>query len=426
MPNPDIIRLLLVIAAIVLFFGMFVKPFCGPTSYLIIMMTRPGLHYPALAALRIELLVGVSILIFIAISPGKLNRIKPSNDPIIKWMFVLFGVMLVSMVQAFNFKYSFDWMLEFAKVLAFIIMIVAMLEDIKDLQIFIWAFAIVTCLIGYDALYNFFQGQVVTRHGEETIEYAIASAGMGSGHVALANITLQAMPFIWYLGVANQNVRLKSLGVILFLVSLCGVIISGSRGGFVGLIAFLTFVTIFSKRKLLMIMLGVASILLMPLLSGDNYLQYMKSILDFGSAAAGISSSSRISGLRHGIEMAIRRPILGVGPGCYPLARSAWFGWGLWAHNHYGELIGDLGLIGVIVWFLFFKQYFMRAWSYVKQYSKENAIGAICLAVVVSSIVRLVVGMGSHSVYIFFWYMTAAIMVVVLRQPDAVVAQKNK
>jgi len=142
---------------------------------------------------------------------------------------------------------------------------------------------------------------------------------------------------------------------------------------------------------------------------------YMETVKKFGSPDAGLSSSSRISGLRHGIEMMIKRPVLGVGAGCYSIARKAWFGWGLWAHNHYGELMGDLGVLGTAAWFIFLYSYWKPSWRFIKQTGADPDDRNLFTAVLVATIVRLVVGMGSHSVYIFFWYMMAGIIVSTLR-----------
>jgi len=408
MPHPDIIRLILAVFAIVFLVGMVIRPFYGLLSYLLIMMVRPGAFYPALKAFRIELLAGILVLVVIALSTGRLKRLQIKEDPIIKWMFILFGIMLVSMLQAMDFKYSWDWMWEFAKVFAFFIMVVTLPDTKKDVQLFLWVFGIATCMMSYDAIYNFLTGNVIERDIYGGADYAVTSGGMGTGHVALANITLQAMPFLWYLGVMNKNLTLKLGGAILFAISLYAVIISGSRGGFVGLLSLLACLSVFSRRKLLIALLGAVLLFSISLIAGTKYLAYMETATQY-------SSSSRMSGLRNGIEMMIKRPALGAGPGCYPIARKAWFGWGLWAHNHYGELMGDLGAIGTVVWFMFLYSYWKPSWRFIKQTGADPDVRNLFTAVLVATIVRLVIGMGSHSVYMFFWYMMAGVIVSTLR-----------
>lgn len=408
MPDPDTIRLVLTILAGILLAGTILRPAFGVTAYLIIMVTRPGLFYPTLGDMRIELLVGIGILTYMVFSGG-IGRLT-FTDPVNKSMFLLLGVMLLSMVQALDFTVSLNWMIEFGKVFAFYMMAATMLNSKEDIQIFLWSFGLLTALLAYNAIYNFNAGIVVEALGGDRVTYATAD-GMGAGHVALANLTLQGMPFLWYLGVCNRRFLLKGIGFFLFGLCLYGIVISGSRGGFVGMVALAAGLTYFSQRRKMMVMGGVLLFLTIPFFAASGYMNYIESIIGLSD----VSGSSRITGLRNGIEMMINRPILGVGPGCYPVARRQWFGWGLWAHNHYGELIGELGIIGTIIWFGFLKGYFGRAWRFVKDREGDPELRPVFLAVVLSTIVRLVLGMGSHSLYIFFWYMIGGIVVAINR-----------
>jgi O-antigen ligase len=403
---------MLVIFAGLAFLAMFKRPFYGLICYLIVMMTRPSTFYDVVRDFRVEYFVGIAIIIVIVLSPSRLRLIRFKEDDIIKWMFILFGVMLVSMLQAFKFDVSWEWMYDFAKVFIFFIMIITLIDDEKDIQVFLLVFAVVTCLIAYSAIYNYFEGHVVRSLGAGRVDYATAEAGMGAGHVALANLTLQGMPVIWFLAVRSPKMLLKIGGALLFIICVYAVVISGSRGGFAGLIFLWICLIYFSTKRFLLISAGIIAALMLPFLSQSNYMDVMSKMF---SGNLDTSGESRFIGLRHGIEMFFKRPLLGVGPGCYPLARKAWFGWSLWAHNHYGELIGELGIIGTVVWFIFLKKYFFSAWKIIKVVDVYGIIKAVCCAVVVTTLVRLLLGMGSHSVYTFIWYMMAGIIVVVRR-----------
>jgi putative inorganic carbon (hco3(-)) transporter len=317
-----------------------------------------------------------------------------------------------SMLQAFDLEVSWDWMLEFSKIFIFFIMIITLIDNEKDIQIFLFFFAFITCLIAYAAIFNYFEGNIVKSLGAGRVNYATAEVGMGSGHVALANMTLQGMPILWYLAVRSPKMILKIIGLILFSLCIYALVISGSRGGFVGFIFLWICVVFFSKKRLLLISIGIAIFLIIPIFSQSSYMDVM---LKPFTGNLDDSGESRFIGLRNGFEMLIRRPILGVGPGCYPVARSAWFGWGLWAHNHYGELMGDLGIIGTAVWFIFLKKYFVSAWNIIKKTTGDSIVKSTCYAIVVTTIVRLFLGMGTHSVYVFIWYLFAGIMVVINR-----------
>jgi hypothetical protein len=413
MANPDTIRFILLIASFIFLLGVFKRPFFGVISYLIIMMTRPGLFYPVLGELRIELIVGILIIIVMLLNYGRVERVRIWGNPISKRMFLLYGVMVISMVQAFDFKTSWDWMIEFSKIFILFLMIGTLVDTQRDVKVLLWCFAIITSLFAYEAVYNYMHGIIVEKSGSDQIEYAVTSAGFGAGHVSLANMILQGMPFIWFMGVCNRVRLLKLGGAILFLLCTYGLVVSGSRGGFIGLGVLLLCLTILSKHKLLMVGLGSLFILCLPIVAGSDYMGYIDRMMGFGILDTDLSASSRIGGLINGVEMLIKRPLLGVGPGCYPLARKAWFSWGLWAHNHYGELMGELGLIGIWAWFGFLVAYLKKAVE-LRRSDLESESGIIA-AVIVSTVVRLVLGMGTHSVYIFFWYMVAGVVAVLTR-----------
>lgn len=416
MPHPDTIRLICTIIAACLLFGTLVRPVFGITAYMIVMVTRPGIFYPLLGQLRAELIVGVAILAFMVLT-GRIRRLTLS-EPINKNMFLLFGVMLASMLQAIDFSYSWEWMVDFAKVLAFYMMTVTMLESREDVTFFLWVFGLLMALLAYTAVYNYHAGIIVQSQGGSRIDYATAEQGMGSGHVALANLTLQGMPIILFMSLVTRKQALKTAGIILVLICAYAVVISGSRGGFVGLVAFYLCLLYFSENRQPLIVVGILGMVLFPLVAPGGYFGYMETILGLATGDAGLSGNSRILGLRHGIEMLINRPILGVGPGCYPIARRMWFGWGLWAHNHYGELMGDLGIIGTVVWVKFLVDYVRGANSLRVSDTADDRVKLISTGILAATAVRLVVGMGSHSMYIFFWYMMAAVVVVLKRLED--------
>lgn len=421
MPHPDLIRSVFTVLALISLLGMFKRPFWGVISYLMIMMLRPGLHYPILGQLRIELLVGVIVILVILFS-GRLGRIKPSEEPVTRWMFILFGVMALSMVQAMDFSYSWEWMNDFFKVFLFFIMIVTLTEDVGDCEVLLLVFCLMSATIAYEAIFNFMTGNLVESMDESRrMSYAVANTGMGSGHVALANMCNQALAVSWYVGACHRNKNIRLFGLGLFVLLLAGVVVSGSRGGFFGLAAFFVFAVVFAENRMKMVLYELLAIGVIVIVNPD-YLNFMKKVKVIGSSDT--STGSRLQGLSHGFQMMVKRPILGVGPGCYPIARGTWFGWSLWAHNLYGELMGDLGLMGVFTYYSFLKCYLVTAYRILKESTTDPVIGNICKAVLVATVVRLVLGMGSHSLYIFFWYFLAGIMVVVSRHIRAAEAQR--
>ncbi len=131
----------------------------------------------------------------------------------------------------------------------------------------------------------------------------------------------------------------------------------------------------------------------------------------------------RMLGLTHGIGMLQKGNLLGVGPGCYQVARRSYFGWGMQAHNIYGEVIGDLGIPGTFVWILLIRQIFVntiRAKRRLLEIADEkHLLYFMALGIQASLIVRLIISMASHGLYYFYWYVMGAMSVGLVAAVDA-------
>ncbi len=409
MPKPEVIHLIALLGIIILLIGTVKYKVCLPSAYLAIMMTRPGLYYPLLAQIRFELIVAIFALLLIMISKEKSELLSLRRSNILRYMFFFLVVIFTSMVQAFDIGRSWDRIyVEILPNLILISLLLVFCREKKDVRFFLWTFGIVTASLAYEPIYRYLSGDLVNTLGG--FDYAVAEKGLAEGHTSLAHYLLQGMPFLWYLVISSKNTLEKLFGFGLFVFCFWGAVISGSRGGLVGLVVVFFLISLFSDRPALMMISSSVVIVIVLITMGGEYLGRMTTILAFGNSD--LSSHSRILGLINGIEMLIKRPILGVGPGCYPLARKAWFGWSLWSHNHYGQLAGELGVLGVITWGLFALKYLKSSWMMRKSLTIDPWIKSIVTAILVTSGLRLALGMFDHSVFKFIWYMLAAIVVV--------------
>ena len=238
MPTPETIYLVATICIFVFFALSFKNLYYGLIAYFGIMMLRIGLHYPLLAKLRIEMLVGLLVLVAIfTIRTRVFLKLKFQYNAVNKYLFLFFLVMLLSFVQAWDYQESWDIVvIEFIKIYFFFIMIMALLESKQQFRVFLWAFAVFTVILNYEGIYIYLTGG--DTYVFQGVEVSISSKGFAAGHVAAANMQLQGLPIMFYLMLSEKKIILKLLAGILSLLSIFGIIASGSRGGFVGLIAF--------------------------------------------------------------------------------------------------------------------------------------------------------------------------------------------
>jgi O-antigen ligase len=409
MPAPEILNLIALLGIFAFLLEAIKNAVFLPCAYLAIIMTKPGIYYPVLAEIRFELIVAIMALAMILGARGKNKLLSLKRSKILWAMVVFLLVIAMSMIQAFDIAISLDRIyIEIMPNLILVCLVLVFCKERNDIKVFLWTFGIITALLGYEPIYRYLHGDLVETFGD--FDYAVAKAGLVRGHTSLAHYLLQGMPILWYLALTSKNIVKKVIGISLFVVCFYGVLISGSRGGLVGLVVMCILISVFSKRTVLM--MASSGVILIALFSamGGEYMERMRSILALGGSDS--SAGNRLEGLVSGVEMLIRRPILGVGPGCYPVARKAWFNWGLWAHNHYGELAGELGILGIITWGLFAWAYIKSNWMMRKSTTVDPWIKDIATAILVTTGVRLSLGMFDHSVYKFIWYIMASLTIV--------------
>jgi O-antigen ligase len=191
----------------------------------------------------------------------------------------------------------------------------------------------------------------------------IAAGGTGPGSILLDENDLalalnMAIPYAFFL---SESPRSKGVMRILLLIATgilsVGVIVTNSRGGFLGLAVVAGGIAFYSKNR-------VRNFLLLALFAGivvaqdPSYIMEIKTITD----KTNNTRVDREYSWRRGLEMFYDNPILGVGAGNYPWRvleyerRSREYDsatmrshGGRTAHSLYFTLIPELGLAGVAV-----------------------------------------------------------------------------
>jgi hypothetical protein len=410
LPPAESIQIILPIASVLLLVMSLKNPVYGVIAYFVILNAKLGEMYPVLGAIRFELLAAVYVLLRIFISGKGLKNVLPASNPINKAFLVLFLVGMISVV--FSIDPAVSWSeggYFLLKLGVFYLMIVSTLRTSADLTKILWAFILVTAWIAYEPVANYISGVV-----NEQMYGAVAYGrfGAASGHVALANTLNQAIPVILFFALTSRKrfIRITSLMILALLVF--GVYASKSRGGFLGLFIIAMGIVYFSRYRMRAGLIAGAFMFFFLTLAASDYLSHMSSIQE--GIHASRTSSDRYLGLVNGISMMIKRPVLGVGIGCYAEARSRYFHYYFYAHNLYGELFGELGMAS-IAWFYFIYLVFRRTIAIKRNLDSFNARDRFYInilnAVQLGLFLRLFVGNFTHGSFIWFWFMMAALTV---------------
>ena len=409
LPPAESVQIILPIISIILLVLTFSKPVYGAISYFIILNAKLGDMYPVLGALRFELLAAVIVLVSILTNGKGLQNIRSQTNPLNKPLWILGALGMLSVPQAVDVSFSWTYGgYNLFKLLLFYIMVVASIQTKGDFTKMIWAIVLVSAWTAYEPVVSYLKGDA-GQYGYG--EVARGRFGSASGHVALANTLLQALPlvFCWSLALRGKTM-LRFLVWACALLLVVGVIFTKSRGGFIGFVTCAGCFVIFSRNKLRSALLAAVLLLVLLPFAGQEYIDRISTISH--GISGGRSSSDRYLGLINGVSMMIKRPILGVGIGCFPRAREIYFRYFFYSHNLYGELLGELGLAS-IVWFYWVYAVYRRAGFLKKRLDgEEHSMYFLLMTGIQSSmLVRMVLGNFSHSAFIWFWFMMAALVV---------------
>ena len=257
--------------------------------------------------------------------------------------------------------------------------------------------------------------------------YAITHKGMGPGNYFLDENDLSLyvnmwLPFCYFLFFTEKEKFKKVIYGIGMVLGLGAVVISFSRGGFVGLVAMLAVVWFVSPRKILS--LAVVSVIVIGMLAfgSDEYWAEMSTVTDMSESTA----DQRLDSWRAGWSMFLSHP-LGVGGNNFPV----WFPeyqppgmsrgmWGRVAHSIWFTLIPETGVVGIWLYFtlLFYnirELFFLK--NLVNQRGDEDAryLHGFALACLASLAGYFASGTFLSVLYYpHYWYLTAFIVAAVM------------
>lgn len=249
---------------------------------------------------------------------------------------------------------SFDYLLknQLAAVILFVILLVAMRapEDVTRFAATLTAGGVIyaaTVLTRYDLGPDGRLGDLVY--------YDANDMGM------LLDCTL---PFALYFAARARNILWRVVAAGAAILFLAGIVRSGSRGAFLGLVAVGLYTLVRGRHIALRwrVTSLITAALLLVTIGSDRYWQMMQTLLhpttDYNWA--GGASGGRMEVWKRGVGYMLQHPVFGVGLGAFPVAegtisplaaRQSYGGGAKWsaAHSSYVQVGGELGIGGALL-----------------------------------------------------------------------------
>jgi hypothetical protein len=365
--------------------------------YLLVDYARPQDMIPGVGKIRPALLV-MAVLIYFLIKNRAL-LVKGSQQIKMIWYFI--GLLAIFIPFARNNYYAYSTANEMLKFMPFILSVLVCVNSIERLKSFM----------------KFYVGLMIY-----ISLYAMTHGGMGSGNYFADenDVSLyinMVIPFCYFLFLIEDKKWTKIFFGAGLMIGLLTVVISFSRGGFVGLVIMFFIVWLVSPRK----MVTVVAILFLGTIvyfySGDTYRKEMGTVTDTKESTA----KARLNSWASGWDMFLDNP-QGVGGNNFQVRFPEYQGerfnrgmWGRVAHSLWFTLIPELGVVGIIIYFRLmfynFKDIFTIKTRKAVLSDDERYLNSMSIAFI-AALAGFFASASFISVlyYPHYWYLTAMIV----------------
>lgn len=316
--------------------------------FTVILYARPAEFYPSPLTTSLAYIVGLITLgIFVASQitlEGTLSA-RPREVNLVL-LFCLTG--LLSIPLAINRAEAWATFSDtFIRCIVIFVVLVNVVRTELRLRWLLYLVIFVSFMLSLGAVNDY-------RLGLLTIEgYRVAGVGKGifgnSNDLAFHFVTI--VPIAIVLIFSTRGVVRKVLFGAAAALMLAAIVVTYSRGAFLGSVASLGFLAwkLGRRHRLAVLVLGTIVVVGFLALAPGNYSMRILSIFVPGLDPVG-SSSARQGELLRSLNVAVHNPVLGIGMGNYAAEMSER---GLVTHNAYTQVAAEMGMAALLIYVMF-------------------------------------------------------------------------
>ncbi len=304
-------------------------------AYIIFDYARPQSSIPGLGAIRPALIIDVLLFLFL-MANGCFSKSFPRQLKLMWYFVLLLGAYIPF---AINNYYAFDATFSQLLYMPFIMSIIFCIDSFDRFKNFIFLLIIIMVYISIFSLFH---------------------AGRGPGNYFQDENDLSLyvntwLPFCYFLFFAERDFRRRFIYIVGMIVGIASIVISFSRGGFVGLLAIVSMTILFSKKKVITVMMISTASVVFLLCVDQSYMKEMDTVTDPHESTA----AQRIGQWQSAWYMFLDNP-LGVGGKNFPVRVPEYQQnrfdhvehgmWGRAAHSIWFTVIPELGIAGIFLY----------------------------------------------------------------------------
>lgn len=309
--------------------------------------------FPALAVLKLTLVSALLAVVLFLLQQGGRRRLERLRSPTTTCVLGVLVWAVLSVPGALSPGFAFHYLLNYClKTILMFVVIAGCVRTFRDVERLALVYFVATATYAAVVLFRFQLGGGDDWRLGHLYDYDAND---------FATLIATAMPLGLYFALARRGLVTRVLAMVGLIVLLVGEIRSGSRGGFLALIAVTLFVLFrFSAIRARTRVSALAVILVVLFaISSDRYWEQMQTVLNPREDYNATSETGRLKIWGRGMTYLATHPLLGVGVGNFPVAEGtlspmagrAAYGMGVrWgaAHNSFVQVGAELGLPGLL------------------------------------------------------------------------------
>jgi hypothetical protein len=378
-------------------------------GYMYLFIHRPFEIWEPLGTMRLELLYALFTGGMWLLSGSK--RWLP--NPLHRAFFALTFAVVVCWAASPWAAQGFDTVDKFLKQMVIYVIMVTVIRDEEDLNRVGRAYLVIMTIYMLHSLLEFTHGRFHYRMEVRRLIGVDATASDPNAFAATLVYSIALTPALW---LTSRSWLWRGFVLFYGLLTAGCVALTGSRSGFACLGLWVCLTILRSRWRYAFGALAVASAPIVWAALPKDLQARFETIInpDAGPRSAQVSAHGRFQGLQKGMELFSESPLTGCGPGAWTKATHS----KLQSHNLYGQVMGELGLLGVLPFLAIVLFFWLNVRAIKKAYRAHPEWGhdnlyqyAQCLGTAL--LLLLIYGNVAHNLFRYHWLWYGAFLIVV-------------
>ena len=315
--------------------------YAGVFLFTTVVFFRPYEFSPSLSWLSTSAFwIAVTTLVVFVLTQLGLENTITTRPRELKFLLLMVLMGALSIPQALDPLRAWNSFTDFLKVVLIFIVMINVVRTEKRLKKLWILVLLATCILSVNAINDYRLGQLELQGIR--IKGAIGGLFDNPNDLALHLVTM--LPIALALCFSSRNRIMKIIYFIIGLLTIGGIVVTFSRGGFLALLATLAVLLwkLVRSYRWLIPPVAAALVLLLLVLAPGGYRTRI-------STTGDESSMARFDDLKRSLYVTMRHPLLGVGMENYILFSNV----NKSTHNAYTQVASEMGVAGAVFYILF-------------------------------------------------------------------------